>query len=115
MKLSVIRFLFILLFFLITNPSFAQQKNTIHLIDTTRKLYQVEAACGECQFKMKGNSCDLAIRMKGVPYFVDGTRIDDHGDAHAKNGFCNAIRKAQVQGEIKEGRFVATYFKLLEE
>ncbi|MEI2750826.1 MAG: DUF6370 family protein [Ferruginibacter sp.] len=115
MKLSVIRFLFILLFFLITNPSFAQQKNTTHLIDTTRKLYQVEAACGECQFKSKGNSCDLAIRMNGVVYFVDGTKIDDHGDAHAKNGFCNAIRKAQVQGEIKEGRFVATYFKLLEE
>jgi hypothetical protein len=53
--------------------------------------------------------------MNGTAYFVDGTKIDDHGDAHAKNGFCNAIRKAEVQGEIKEGRFVATYFKLLEE
>ena len=115
MKLSVIRFLFILLFFLITNSSFAQQKNTIHLIDTTRKLYQVEAACGECQFQMKGSGCNLAVRMNGIPYFVDGTKIDDHGDAHAKNGFCNAIRKAEVQGEIKEGRFVATYFKLLAE
>jgi hypothetical protein len=115
MKFTVIRYLFTLLFFLITNSSFAQHKNTIHLIDTTKKLYQVEAACGECQFKLRGNSCDLAIRMNGTAYFVDGTKIDDHGDAHAKNGFCNAIRKADVQGEIKEGRFVATYFKLLEE
>jgi len=39
--------------------------------------------------------------------------IDSHGDAHAKDGFCNSIRKAEVQGEIINDRFKVTYFKLL--
>ena len=35
------------------------------------------------------------------------------GDAHAEDGFCSAIRKAEVVGEIKGDRFVASSFKLL--
>ena len=73
----------------------------------------VDAACGECRLGLKGKSCDLAIRMNGKAYFVDGTAIDDHGDAHAKDGFCNAIRKAKVVGEVVDGRFKASYFKLV--
>lgn len=73
----------------------------------------VEAACGQCQFKKPGTGCDLAIRINGESYFVDGTGIDSHGDAHAKDGFCNSIRKAEVQGEIVNDRFKATYFKLI--
>jgi hypothetical protein len=53
--------------------------------------------------------------MDGKAYFVDGTNIDSHGDAHAKDGFCSAIRRAEVQGEVVDNRFVATYFKLLPE
>ncbi|MRX66893.1 hypothetical protein SAMN06265349_102818 [Flavobacterium resistens] len=75
----------------------------------------VEASCGECQFGMKGKSCDLAVRIDGKSYFVDGTKIDQHGDAHAKDGFCNAIRKASVTGSIVKDRFVATSFTLIEE
>ena len=44
---------------------------------------------------------------------MDGTTIDEHGDAHADDGFCNAIRKAEVQGTLVKGRFNVTYFKLL--
>lgn len=73
----------------------------------------VEAACGECQFKMPGKGCDLAVRIDGKGYFVDGTKIDQHGDAHDSDGFCNAIRKAEVTGTIVNERFVATSFKLL--
>jgi len=73
----------------------------------------VEAACGQCQFKMEGKSCDLAVRINGKSYFVDGTKIDDHGDAHAKNGFCEKVRKAEVQGSIVKNRFIVTSFKLL--
>ena len=73
----------------------------------------VEAACGECMFGMKGSDCDLAIRMNGHGYFVDGVNMDSLGDAHAKDGMCKAIRKARVTGQIKEGRFVATSFELL--
>lgn len=76
----------------------------------------VEVACGQCQFKMKQKKCcDLAVRIDGKSYFVEGTKIDDHGDAHAKDGFCNAVRKAEVVGEVKGDKFVVSYFKLLPE
>lgn len=75
----------------------------------------VEAACGQCQFKMKGHECDLAVRIDGKTYFVDGTSIDAHGDAHAADGFCATVRKAQVVGTIVDNRFKTTSFKLLPE
>lgn len=78
------------------------------------KTQIVEAACGQCQFGMRDKSgCDLAVRIDGKSYFVDGTDIHKHGDAHAADGFCSAVRKAEVVGEIKEDRFVASSFKLL--
>lgn len=75
----------------------------------------VEVACGQCKFNLKGKSCDLAVRIKDKSYFVDGTKIDDHGDAHADDGLCNKVRKAKVSGSIVNDRFVATSFKLLPE
>ncbi|MDF3078451.1 MAG: hypothetical protein K0S09_2340 [Sphingobacteriaceae bacterium] len=75
----------------------------------------VEASCGECQFGLKGKSCDLAVRIGGKAYFVDGAKIDDFGDAHEKDGFCKSIRKAEVTGSIVKGRFKATSFNLLPE
>lgn len=81
-----------------------------------KKKQIVEVACGQCQLKMKQKKgCDLAIRIDGKSYFVEGTKIDDHGDAHANDGFCNAVRKAEVIGEIKGDKFVVSYFKLLPE
>lgn len=79
------------------------------------KAQIVEASCGQCQFKMEGHACDLAVRIDGKSYFVDGTSIDSHGDAHAKDGFCASIRKAEVTGKIEDDRFKATSFKLLPE
>ena len=81
--------------------------------DKNKKLLVVEASCGECQFKMNGKGCHLAIRMDGKSYFVDGSSIDEHGDAHADDGFCEKVRKAEVQGEVVNNRFQATYFKVL--
>ncbi|MEP6712938.1 MAG: DUF6370 family protein [Ferruginibacter sp.] len=83
--------------------------------DKNKKLLIVETACGQCKLGLPGNSCNLAIRINGQSYFVDGTDIDSHGDAHASDGFCNAIRMAKVQGEIIDKRFKATYFQLLPE
>jgi hypothetical protein len=78
------------------------------------KTQIVEASCGQCQFGMKDKKgCDLAVRIDGKSYFVDGTKLDDHGDAHAEDGFCSAIRKAEVVGEVKDNKFVVTSFKLL--
>ena len=83
--------------------------------DPNKKLQVAETACGQCQFKLAGKGCDLAVRIDGKSYFVDGTDIDSHGDAHAKDGFCNAVRKAEVQGEVVNDRFKVTYFKLLKQ
>lgn len=76
------------------------------------KIQIVEASCGQCQFGMEGKSCDLAVRIDGKSYFVEGTNIDAHGDAHANDGFCASIRKAAVIGTIKDNKFVVTHFKL---
>ena len=84
----------------------AQNKNE------ASKIQIVEASCGQCQFGMEGKSCDLAVRIDGKSYFVEGTNIDAHGDAHANDGFCASIRKAAVIGTIKDNKFVVTYFKL---
>lgn len=75
---------------------------------------EVEAACGECQFGMPGSGCDLAVRYKGETLFVAGTGIDDHGDAHAADGFCNAIKKATVRGHVEDGKFHVTDFQLVD-
>ena len=78
-----------------------------------REAAVVEAACGECKFGMQGDDCDLAIRVGGQSYFVDGVNADSLGDAHAVDGICEAIRSARVTGEVKFDRFVATSFQLL--
>jgi hypothetical protein len=97
---------FLLLVFIATTGT-AQVKDSTQI---------VEASCGQCQFGMKDKKgCDLAVRINNVPYFVTGTSIDKHGDAHADDGFCNAIRKARVSGTIEGKNFVATSFELLPE
>ncbi|HEY0900371.1 MAG TPA: DUF6370 family protein [Sphingobacteriaceae bacterium] len=96
--------------------SLAQQKETkTSQPDRNKKTLLVDAACGQCQLGLPGKSCDLAVRIDGKSYFVDGSDIDSHGDAHAKDGFCNAIRKAKVQGELVDNRFKASYFQLVPE
>lgn len=73
----------------------------------------VEAACGQCQFGLPGRGCNLAVRLEGKSYFVDGVQMDQLGDAHAVDGLCNAVRQARVTGQIVHGRLVATTCVLL--
>jgi len=74
----------------------------------------VDAACGQCQFGITGKAgCDLAVRIDGKSYFVEGTSIHDHGDAHADDGLCETIRQVNVKGEIIDGRFKAESFTLI--
>lgn len=103
------------LFFACSSVLFAQEKSPETKPDASKKMTEVEASCGQCQMSLKGKGCTLAIRLDGKAYFVDGSDIDSHGDAHANDGFCNKIRKATVQGEVVNGRFKVSYFKLLPE
>ena len=36
----------------------------------------VDAACGECLFSLPGKGCDLAVRVDGRSYYVDGVNMD---------------------------------------
>ena len=106
-------FLLGILFFSVANGQ--QTDSVLRTPDPNKKLLVVQTACGECQFKLDGKGCHLAVRLNDKAYFVDGTDIDSHGDAHAKDGFCNAVRKAEIQGEIINNRYQVTYFKLLKD
>ena len=79
----------------------------------TAETQTVHAACGKCMFNLEGEKCALAVKIDGKAYFVDGASIGDHGDSHSADGLCKTIRDAEVVGEIVDGRFNATQFKLL--
>jgi hypothetical protein len=107
MKIPVVRFILLLLVSVLLCPALISAK------PGKKKSRTVEASCGTCNFGLKGESCALAVRFNGKAYFVDGTGIDDHGDAHASDGFCESIRTARVRGEVENGRFSVTSFRLL--
>ena len=74
----------------------------------------VEASCGQCQLELPGTGCDLAVAFDGQANYVDGSHIDDHGDAHGPEGLCNAILPARVTGRIVDGRFQAERLELVD-
>ncbi len=100
------------LFFLAAFTATAQSKPAGKL-DPKKPVLVLETSCGSCNFEMPGKDCFLAVRYEGKAYAVEGTAIDDHGDAHDEKGFCNAVRKAKVQGSLQGAKFVVTYFELL--
>jgi hypothetical protein len=104
-----------LFFLLLLSASFAAvaQTKPAGKLDPTKPVLVLETSCGSCNFEMPGKECFLAVKFEGKAYTVQGTSIDDHGDAHDEKGFCNAIRKAKVQGSLKGDKFVVTYFELL--
>ncbi|MBN8880396.1 MAG: hypothetical protein J0I32_22820 [Sphingobacteriales bacterium] len=106
-------YIFICSFALTLTVSAQSTKPKTDTPDPSKKIDTLEAACGICQLGLKGDDCALAVRVDGKAYYVDGTHIDSHGDAHAKDGFCNMIRKAEVQGVLTGDKYKVTYFKLL--
>ena len=73
----------------------------------------VDASCASCQFNKADDECLLAVEINAEMYYVDGTSIDDHGDAHGIDGFCNVIRKAHVEGVVDGNKFLLEKFSLL--
>ena len=101
-------------FFALT--TIAQSSETKVAVPAADKAIQVvEVSCGKCKLGLPGKTCDMAVRIDGKAYYVDGADIDSFGDAHADDGMCNAIRKAEVQGELVNNRFKISYIKLLPE
>lgn len=75
------------------------------------KIQLVDVSCGMCQFGLGGKDCKLAVRINNKAYYVEGAGIDDFGDAHADDGFCNTIRKAKVQGTVEGNVFKVTWLQ----
>ena len=103
----------LLLFFLFSSFVAVAQTKSAGKLDPTKPVLVLETSCGSCNFEMPGKDCFLAVKFEGKAYAVQGTSIDDHGDAHDDKGFCNAVRKAKVQGSLQGDKFVVTYFELL--
>ena len=106
-------FIFICSLFLTLFASAQSTKSKTDIPNPSQKIDTLEAACGMCQLGLKGDDCALAVRVNGKAYYIEGTHIDSHGDAHAKDGFCNMVRKAEVQGALVGDKYKVTYFKLL--
>lgn len=95
--------------------AFSQSELKTSVPDVDKKTLVVEVSCGKCKLGLAGKTCDMAVRIDGKAYYADGADIDSFGDAHAHNGMCNAIRKAEVQGELIDNRFKISYIKILPE
>ncbi|MDF1671919.1 MAG: DUF6370 family protein [Vicingaceae bacterium] len=81
---------------------------------TKEKSYKVLAACGQCQFSMNNSvGCDLAIQIAGKHYWVNGSKMSDHGDEHAEDGMCKTIRRAKVVGKLENDTITVSEFTLL--
>lgn len=91
----------------------SEDRPAIEVSDSRVLDGRCEVACGQCLFDLEGEGCTLAIRWQGDAMFVDGSGIDDHGDAHAAVGLCNMIRSGDVRGEVKDGRFIAQRLRLV--
>ena len=65
-------------------------------------------SCGMCNFMNGDNDCALAIKVGPKVLKVRGVNIDDHGDSHASDGYCNVIKKTYVEGIVRKDVFLPT-------
>ena len=99
---------------LVTLTAICQTSGTKNSVPAADKPIQfVEVSCGKCKLGLAGKTCDMAVRIDGKAYYADGADIDSFGDAHAHDGMCNAIRRAEVQGEIVNNRFKISFIRIL--
>ncbi|MBA4150842.1 MAG: hypothetical protein H0X66_22245 [Verrucomicrobia bacterium] len=74
----------------------------------------MDAGCGQCLLGLKEKKgCDLAVRISGQSYFVDGFKMRQFGDPDEDTGMCNVLHKANVTGKVVDNRFQAESFDLL--
>ena len=68
----------------------------------------VLVSCGMCNFMNGDNDCALAIKIGSKVLKVRGVGIDDHGDSHDSDGYCNVIKKTYVEGIVRNNTFLPT-------
>ena len=66
----------------------------------------VLVSCGMCNFLTGENDCSLAVKIGSKTLNVRGVKIDDHGDSHAIDGYCNVIKKVYVEGIVRGNYFI---------
>ena len=89
-------------------------KDILTIVPANKMLSgKVEASCGMCNFGMDSRDCSLAIRVGEKTFSVKGTGMEDHGDSHADDGFCNAVRIANVKGKVSKDKFKSESFALI--
>lgn len=71
----------------------------------------VEIGCGACIYGMEGvKGCVTFAKIGDTPYVVTGAELDAHS-----SGLCESAKKAEVVGEVRDGKFVASKIELVTE
>ena len=92
-------------------PSKTHKSEKKGLLESVPRNNYVEGnvliSCGMCNFMNGDNDCALAIKVGSKVFSVKGVGIDDHGDSHAIDGYCNVIKKVYVEGRVRGKSFTA--------
>ena len=97
-------------------PSKAASNQKVGLIESIPKnnylAGNVLISCGMCNFMADDNDCSLAIKIGKNILSVKDVGIDEHGDSHAKDGYCHVIKKVYVEGKVNNMTFVPEKIEL---
>tara|TARA_S200000501_G_scaffold379024_1_gene446660 strand:+ start:47687 stop:48082 length:396 start_codon:yes stop_codon:yes gene_type:complete len=81
------------------------------LIESVPKNMKVDGnvliSCGMCNFFTEDKTCAVSVKIGRDVFKVHGVDINDHGDSHAVNGYCNVIKRAYVNGKLKDKKLYA--------
>ena len=95
-----------------TNKRHTSPKSVLGLLEKVPANKRVEGnvlvSCGMCNFLTADTDCSLAVKIGSRVLKVDGVGIDDHGDSHASDGYCNVIKKKYVEGIVRKNLFLPT-------
>ena len=95
-----------------TNRKHTLSSTASGLLDKIPSNNQIEGnvliSCGMCNFLTDDNDCSLAVKIGSKVLKVRGVGIDDHGDSHASDGYCNVIKKKYVEGIVRNNLFLPT-------
>jgi hypothetical protein len=92
-------------------PSRAHKEEKKGLVEIIPRNNYIEGnvliSCGMCNFMNGDNNCAIAIKVGRDVLSLKDVGIDDHGDSHAKDGYCNVIKKVYVEGRVRGKTFKA--------